>query len=100
MSCPPQVQADHPTEMSETALADVDKSLDRGGHLRDDFDGTKLVEREVPSPVHNAHATHPNPIQNLVLVPNNHAGLEFTGILQPSLILWACIVLSGIGFVT
>jgi len=88
----------------------VPPGVDRGAHVAgdgtvrnrfvDNFDGADFVECEVTSAVDNAHAADADPIQNLVLVPDDHSGLKFVRILQTGLIRGTHVEISGIRLVT
>jgi hypothetical protein len=70
-----------------------------GDGIVDDLDGAQFVECDMASPIHRAHAANPDARQNLVLISDDHPGLEFVTALQGGLIRRTNVVIRGIGSV-
>jgi hypothetical protein len=68
--------------------------------VADNLDGAYLVEGKVPDPVDNAHATDADPIQNLVLIADDHPGLKFVSGLQTGLIRGTHVIVGRIRLMT
>src|SRR6202034_3459104 len=71
-----------------------------GDAVIDNLDGAHFVEGEVPDAVDNAHPAHADPIQNLVLVANDHPRLQLMRALQSGLIRGTDVIVGRIGLMT
>ena len=81
-------------------LKALQESFIAGNDIIDDFDGAHLVEGEVSAAIYNPHSANAYAVQKLVLIANDHSGLEFVSVLQSGLIRWAHVVVDRIRLMT
>src|SRR5579871_2860306 len=71
-----------------------------GNAVIDDLDGTQFIERNMPPTINGAHAPDSDPLQNFVLVADDHARLKLMRALQTGLIGRTHVVVAGISLMT